>query len=364
MLLMTAPLILIIVSETAMGSSSPSSTLTYTNGYLAEMVHVLTGAAFGLFLPSFFSLVTPHGPNTKLWATLGTPLGQLLVETLFASTMLDVTYELSHQAVSGAAASGIGLIFIALCVHLCLVPNVHIDHNGDSLQSVCSALRFANIWLRKWLLRDALAMFIASATVSMFGVGATVVVIVLDVRGTVQLFGDANDLVLPRGLAVAIYAFFGLVGGLMGRKIAYMIWRKHGESIDSSGGSHGGVAHGSSGKLGMKRLGLSPRGPLVPSTSASLKRLPVSYVGLALVGACIIAAGYLFDFAVVQPIGIFLVAFGHGFAQNLVCRNVDLDVPKEANLAAYSLFLGFSFAGTALVWAEPAWFLAAIAKKK
>ena len=295
LLLMTSPLILIIVLETSMGSSSPSSTLTYTNGYLAETVHALAGAAFGLFLPSFFSLVTPHGPNTKLWATLGTPLGQLMVEALFASTMLGVTYELSHQAVSGAAAAAIALLVAALCVHLCLVPNVHVDHNGDSLRSVCSALRFANIWLRKWLLRDALAMLVASATASMFGVGATVVVIMLDIRGTVQLFGDSADLVLPRGLAVAIYAFFGLVGGLMGRKIAYMIWRKQGDSMDS---------------MDSGKLGLSPRGLLVPSRPASLKRLPVSYVILALVGASIIAVGYLFDFAVVQPVGIFLVRAG------------------------------------------------------
>ena len=184
-------------------------------------------------------------------------------------------------------------------------------------------------------------------------------VILLDTQGVVQLFGRPADLVLPRGIAVAIYAFFGFVGGSMGRKIPYMIWRKEQNSIDGdfkSDGCDNGIVE-------VARLGFSPRGPIVSSRSTSCKRLPFLYVVCAFAGAGIIAVGYLFDFAVVQPVGIFLVTFGHGFAQNLVCRNIDLDLPKEANLAAYTLFLGLSFAGAASVWAEPAWLLDAIARK-
>ena len=160
MLLMMSPLILIIVLETSGRSSLPYSAISLSkNSYLVETIYALTGAAFGIFMPSFFSLVSPHGPNTKLWATLGTPLGCLLVESLFASSVMDMNYELSHEAVSATAAIALATIFVALCVHICLIPNVHIDHNGDSLRSVCSALRFGNIWLRRWLVRDSYLYF-------------------------------------------------------------------------------------------------------------------------------------------------------------------------------------------------------------
>jgi len=77
MLLMLAPLIVLILVET-----STIPTWQDRPGF-SEVVMVLAGTSWGIFLPTVLSMVTPHGRNTKLWLTLGIPCGSLVVEILF-----------------------------------------------------------------------------------------------------------------------------------------------------------------------------------------------------------------------------------------------------------------------------------------
>ena len=77
LLLMLGPLVILILVET-------STVPTWKNRPLyPEIVMVLAGTSWGMFLPTVLSMMTPHGKNTKLWLTLGIPFGNLVVEMLF-----------------------------------------------------------------------------------------------------------------------------------------------------------------------------------------------------------------------------------------------------------------------------------------
>jgi hypothetical protein len=225
MIILLIPLILLIFCET-------SNTISWTH-YYSNFVMIFAGVGWGMFLPTVLSMLTPYGPNTKLWSTLGIPIGSLVVEILFVAEGMGMkssqtTTHYGTKEVTVTAGISILFILIGLIVHLFAVPNVHVDDNGDSAYSVSSALGNVCLWMRGYLIIGCIAVFASSACVSMFSVGA--ISMALEKHTVVSLFGDSSQMVVPEGLVMTLYTSFSLIGSLMGRKMAYMVTRN-----DSSG---------------------------------------------------------------------------------------------------------------------------------
>jgi len=321
MFVMLVPLITLIIVET-----SKELNWNDKNGY-PEIIMITSGASFGMFLPSIMSVVSPHGPNTKLWLTLGLPLGKLVVEMLFVVAD-GTTSNYGILPVTITAGVVILLIVFGMCIHLFGIPHVHVDHNGDSARAVCAVLWDWKMWVRFHLVMGCFASFVSTACISMFSVGA--VSMALEKHTTVSLFGGGMDSewIVPQGLVMGVYAVFGLIGGVMGRKMAYMV-------EDRGDGSNRASTH---------------------STCADcFARTPITFVAVTLVGGGVIASAFKIQWGVLLPVGVFLLGYGYGFVLNMMVRYIDCSVPREANLSAYVLLLGSSFGGSCLVWAMPVW---------
>ena len=313
MLLMLVPLIVFILVET---SNNPiwSNNLGYP-----IIVMIGCGTSWGLFLPSILSLLTPHGPNTKLWLTFGLPFGTLVVEMLLVVCEGAVS-TLGSNAVIITASIPLSLITIGLVIHIFRVPNVHVDHNGDSLYSVCSVLRNVCLWIRGPLLLGCLSLFVSSACFSMFSVGA--VSMALEKHTTVALFGGESQWVVPQSLVMGMYASFGLIGGIMGRKMAYMVQTTSRQD---------------------------------EWKSECLVRLPLTWVVVTLLGGSVIAGAFKVNWGILLPLGVFLLGYGQGFVENQMIRYIDSNIPREANLASFTLLVGSSLGGSFIVWNMPVW---------
>jgi hypothetical protein len=319
MLMMMIPLLILIMIET-------SSTPMWSNnpGY-PIIVMVLCGASWGMFFPSALSLLTPHGPNTKLWLTIGIPFGTLVVEVLFiVSEGTTSSYRTDAVTITGGIA--ISLIVLGLCVHMFGVPNVHVDHNGDSVHSVCSAVRNVCMWVRFYLIMGCFALFLSSAVVSMFSVGA--VSMALETHATISLFGGASEWIVPQGLIMGLYASLGLIGSVMGRKMAYMVQTTTNEHRQGGGREW---------------------------RSECVVRMPLTWVFITMLGGGVIAGAFKVNWGVLLPLGVFLLAYGQGFVTNMMVRYIDSNLPREVNLAAFTLLVASSLCGSMVVWSLPVW---------
>ena len=196
-----------------------------TRPYMSALVQCLL-ARHSCVSSSFLSLVTPHGQHQTMGhprATAWRPSPSLLLaQPCIASVPLSARCDGHVRGLPVLAGFG------TVCAHLA-VPNVHVDHNGDTLRSVCSALRTCASGCGRtfsW----ARSASLSRAFVSCFRWG---LLPRPERQSSVHLFGDAAGIVLPTAMCVVLYAP-GLMGGLMGRKMASMEPR-HGNEGASSG---------------------------------------------------------------------------------------------------------------------------------
>jgi len=207
-----------------------------------------------------------------------------------------------------ALSCGIGCILVTgTCVLWCLVPNIHVDNNGDSAMSIWSAFRHWRLWVSCDILKCLTTISFCACAQGIFC--TTNAQLMLRGSNQLLLFGHSSDFTLPTYLLLCIYAGFDLLAELMSRKLAYMV---------------------------------------------NARENSLAFMVLSAAGVALMMAGVAFSVAAILPVGGFLVSFSAGYATNAGYRAVDLHVPKEANFVAHSVISLLRFGPIAILFATPA----------
>eukprot|EP01006_Ploeotia_vitrea_P004865 TRINITY_DN115622_c0_g1_i1.p1 TRINITY_DN115622_c0_g1~~TRINITY_DN115622_c0_g1_i1.p1 ORF type:complete len:455 (+),score=213.68 TRINITY_DN115622_c0_g1_i1:206-1570(+) len=243
------------------------------------IAYVLGGVGIGSFESNLLSAITPLGHATKMWAIIGFPLGfAAILVGGFGLTALHV-----HPMV---------IYLIVLCALACstfvfayTIPVVNIESNAQSFDDFVVNMREWRGWL------PSIGWHCIALALNMFNVSLFSGVMLYILNGKkVPLFGPrSTEVLVPHDWFFVVYNMFTLAGDSLSRKFAY--WAE-------------------------------PRHPFV-------------YLILTVVGAAICLSKY----AIVAPIGIFLVFFTNGAIYATSTRHIDMHVPKQYNLIALSFWL-------------------------
>ena len=186
--------------------------LTHTLAWIYG-AYALGGVAVGSFEANLLSAITPLGHQTKMWATLGIPIG-------VASITIGAF---------GAMASGLPVEYIYGFVSICLIgsifvflfvlPYKHIPGNADSMSSFLGNLKQYNQWL--WKIKwNCLCLAVNMLVVSTFSPG--VMLYIFNKKSGVTMFGKNSSYVIGHDAFFCIYNVFTFIGATVSRKYAYV----------------------------------------------------------------------------------------------------------------------------------------------
>lgn len=105
------------------------------------LAYGLGGVSIGTFEANLLSCITPLGHRTKLWATLGIPLG--------VSSVLILGFGLMSLGVHPRSIYVfVGFVnMLGMLIFLTKVPSIDVKGNGDSFQAMLQNFREWREWL-------------------------------------------------------------------------------------------------------------------------------------------------------------------------------------------------------------------------
>lgn len=282
----------------AMGSMSLSMSLllvVYSVPAAASIrmvyaAYSLGGAGIGAFESNLLSECAPLGHGTKLWAISGMPVGFGVI--LLLGFFLTAVGTPPVAVYAGVLAS---LVAGAATFAVVIPPAPEHAHTGN-VRAFASNAALAREWLPSiWL--HSLALM-----VDMFMVALWSGLFLYLLNGKeVPLFGPDSSVTVPHDWFFVVYNCGSMLGDNAGRKLAYR-WRRP----------------------GARQIN------------------PLLFLGLTLVGAAILLSLY----AVLAPIGIFLVFATNGLVYGTSSKHIDLVVSRRFQLIALSVWLMVGDAGS------------------
>ena len=255
--------------------------------------YALGGVAVGSFEANVLSAITPLGHQTKLWATLGIPIG---VSSITIGAFGVMAAGASPEAIYGTT---IAALACSLFVWTCVVPYRHVPGNSDSVAAFWGSLKDYASWLPKikW---HAVCLAIDMACVSTFSPG--VMLYVFDSPQGVPLFGHGSTRV-NHDAFFCVYNLFTFCGETISRKFAY---------VDTK------------------------------------ERSPFWFLLFSLLGIVLNVAGALFGIGVICPLAGLFVFLANGSIYNRTTKYVDNHVDPVFNLTALSAWLFVGDLGSVL----------------
>ena len=175
--------------------------------------YALGGVAVGSFEANLLSAITPLGHQTKMWATLGIPIGVSAI-TIGAF---------------GAMAGGLPVEYIYIFVSICLLgsivvfifilPYKHIPGNADSMSAFLGNLKQYDqwFWKIKW---HCVCLAMNMLVVSTFSPG--VMLYIFSNKTGVKMFGHKSSFLMSHDAFFCLYNVFTFIGATASRKYAYV----------------------------------------------------------------------------------------------------------------------------------------------
>eukprot|EP00946_MAST-07B_sp_MAST-7B-sp1_P003127 g3127.t1 len=255
--------------------------------------YALGGVAVGSFEANVLSAITPLGHQTKLWATLGIPIG---VSSITIGAFGVMAAGASPEVIYGTT---IAALACSLFVWTCIVPYHHVAGNSDSVSAFWGSLKDYAKWLPKikW---HAVCLAIDMACVSTFSPG--VMLYVFDSPAGVPLFGP-NGTRVNHDAFFCVYNLFTFLGETISRKFAY---------VDKK------------------------------------ERSPWWFLLFSLIGIVMNVAGALYSIGIVCPLAGMFVFLANGSIYNRTTKYVDNHVDPIFNLTALSAWLFVGDLGSVL----------------
>ena len=246
-------------------------------GFVA-MSYAFGGMAIGTYESNVLSAITPLGHQTKLWATLGIPIGVVSITVgAFALISAGVPAVALYVAVIVALVGG-------MLVFRFRIPDTPMKDNSDSLEKFWENLREWRQWWAhcKW---HCLALMGDMFCVSAFSPG--VMLYIYNAPCGLHLYKGGPH--MDNASFFALYNFFTFLGETISRKLAYV-------------------------------------GP---------PRKPVFFLVFSAAGVIV----NLLKIPLLSCAAGFLVFFANGSIYNHTCRKVDSYVLPKHNLIALSIWL-------------------------
>lgn len=255
--------------------------------------YALGGVAVGSFEANVLSAITPLGHQTKLWATLGIPIG---VSSITIGAFGVMAAGASPEVIYGTT---IVALISSLFVWTCIVPYRHVPGNSDSVAAFWGSLKDYSLWLPKikW---HALCLAIDMACVSTFSPG--VMLYVFDSPQGVPLFGNGSTRV-NHDAFFCIYNLFTFCGETISRKFAY---------VDTK------------------------------------ERSPCWFLLFSLMGIALNVAGAMLGIGIICPLAGLFVFLANGSIYNRTTKYVDNHIDSVFNLTALSAWLFVGDLGSVL----------------
>lgn len=255
--------------------------------------YALGGVAVGSFEANVLSAITPLGHQTKLWATLGIPIG---VSSITIGAFGVMAAGASPEVIYGVT---IAALLCSLFVWSCVVPYQHIKGNSDSVSAFWGSLKDFRMWLPKikW---HAVCLAIDMACVSTFSPG--VMLYVFDDPSGVPLLGN-HGVRVNHNAFFCVYNLFTFCGETISRKVAY---------VDKK------------------------------------ERSPWLFLLFSLVGIGMNVAGAIYGVGIICPLAGLFVFLANGSIYNRTTKYVDNHVDPVFNLTALSAWLFVGDLGSVL----------------
>eukprot|EP01084_Bolivina_argentea_P267872 454839_1 len=243
--------------------------------------YLFGGIAIGSFESNLLSTITPLGPNTKIWAIIGMPVGFTCISVIGYAIMgifkISVVYLYITTSIMG---------FIGIIIWLTKIPIIE-SYNNQNFKQFINNLKLYKQWLPK-IIFYSIALMIDMFMVSFF---SAINQYILD-GNKLPLFGqNDNTHFINTNDFFSIYSIFSFLGDTCGRKMIYYF---------------------------------------------NLNNIhPMLYLILSIVGSfcCILRIPFI------TWIGIFLIFLANGLIYAASTKYIDKNIDKGFNLTAISLWL-------------------------
>lgn len=173
------------------------------------IAYLCGGVAIGSFESNLLSTITPLGPDTKVWAIIGMPVGFTFISVVGYAAMAVLRISVVFLYIATAIMSLLG---IAIWIHRVPIPP---SYNQQDFRQFWSNLRAFREWLPR-IRVHALCLTVDMFMVSFF---SAINQYILD-GDRLPLFGG-SALFLNTNTFFSIYSIGTFVGDTAGRKIIY-----------------------------------------------------------------------------------------------------------------------------------------------
>ncbi len=253
-----------------------------TNLVWVYVAYMLGGVAIGSFEANLLSAIAPLGHQTKLWATMGIPIG---VSTITIGGFIVMAIGVVPEYIYGVTIFGLS---IGIFIFSFIIPYHHVDNNSDSFSAFIQNIREWRQWLPQ-IKSHSIVLAVNMCCVSLFSPG--LMLYVYDNPSGVPLW---KGLVVDTDAFFAVYNSFTFIGATIGRNLAY----------------------------------------------TDKKNRPVVYFLIfSALGATINTFAGMNNFAIISPIAAMCVFLANGSIYNYTCKFIDSELKKEHNLTACSFWL-------------------------
>ena len=253
-----------------------------TNLIWVYVAYMLGGVAIGSFEANLLSAIAPLGHQTKLWATMGIPIG---VSTITIGGFIVMAVGVVPEYIYAFTIFG---LFIGIFIFAFVIPYHHVENNSDSFGAFLQNIREWRQWLPK-IKSHSIVLAINMCCVSLFSPG--LMLYIYDNPSGVPLW---KGLVVDTDAFFAVYNSFTFIGATIGRNLAY----------------------------------------------TDKKNRPVVYFLIfSALGASINSFAGMNNFAIISPIAAMCVFLANGSIYNYTCKYIDSELKKEHNLTACSFWL-------------------------
>lgn len=290
-----APRSRVYFSMASMSASMALLVMMFTVGSMADVrwvyvAYALGGAGIGTFESNVLNCVTALGHRTKLYAISGMPVG-------FGVVLLGGFFLTAVGVPPVYIYAGILVTLVAgAAVFAFTIPVRQASAASGNLRSFVANVGLAREWAPQ------IAVFAVALMFDMFMVALFSGLMLYLLNGSdVPLFGPESSVTVPHDWFFVFYNSFSMIGDNIGRKLAYR-WR---------------------------RPGRDPINPLL-------------FLGLSATGAACCLSLY----AVLAPLGIFLIFMTNGLVYGTSSKHIDLVLDRRFNLIALSVWLAVGDSGS------------------
>ena len=248
------------------------------------VAYMLGGVAIGSFEANLLSAIAPLGHQTKLWATMGIPIG---VSTITIGGFIVMAIGVVPEYIYGFTILGLA---VGIVIFSFVIPYHHVDRNSDSFGAFLQNLREWREWLPK-IRSHSIVLAINMCCVSLFSPG--LMLYIYDNPAGVTLW---SGVVVETDAFFAVYNSFTFIGATIGRNLAYTDKRNRPVAI---------------------------------------------FLVFSAMGAAINSFAGMNNFAIISPIAAMCVFLANGSIYNYTCKFIDSKLKKSMVTAcSFWLFVG------------------------